>query len=120
MQCLKCGSETVSDRAFCEECRAGMDQYPVQPNLAVVLPKRDVSPVSRKVTRKKAVAVEEQIQVLKNRIRFLWILLIAFSILSALLIYPAVQYLQEDHFLPGQNYKSIVSVTSETETTASD
>ena len=37
------------------------------------------------------------------------------AILAALLMYPAIQYLIEDHFLPGQNYTSIVSVTSETE-----
>lgn len=120
MQCMRCGSETVSDRCFCEVCRAEMEKYPVQPNTSVVLPQRTVSPTVKKAIRKKVVTAEDMILVLKNRIRFLWILLIAFVILSALLIYPAIQYLQEDHFLPGQNYKSIVSVTSETETTASD
>lgn len=115
MNCLKCGRETALERAFCDDCLAEMEKYPVSFNASVTLPKRTSSPAQKKAPRRRTVSPEEQISVLKNRIRLLWILLIAVSILSALLAYPAISYLQDDHFLPGQNYTSIVSKTSESD-----
>jgi len=115
MACLKCGRETTSNANFCDDCIAGMKNYPIHPDTRVVLPKRTPVPVQRKPVRKKTISPEEQITALKSRVRLLFILLTAVSILAALLMYPAIQYLLEDHFLPGQNYTSIVSVTSETE-----
>lgn len=112
MKCLRCGKDTPDERVFCEECAADMDRYPVNPNAPVILPKRTAAPAQKKASRKKTVTPEEQIAILKNRVRLLLILLVAMTIFAAVLIYPAVQYLMEDHVLPGQNYSSIVSKTS--------
>ena len=113
MNCMKCGRESISDQVFCLDCLAEMEKYPVNPNIPVILPKRDSRPAPKKAARKKTASLEEQILILKSRIRLLTILAVAFALLSALLIYPAVQYLREDHFLPGQNYTSITSKASE-------
>ena len=112
MKCLKCGNDTTLDRVFCDECILIMEKYPVSPSTPVILPKRTDSSAVRKTQRKKAPSPEEQIVVLKGRIRLLIILLTAMTILCALLVYPAVRYLMDDHFIPGQNYTSIVSKTS--------
>lgn len=120
MNCMKCGCEIPEDQVFCDACLEEMHRYPVNPNTPVVLPKRTSSPVTRKVPRKKTVSPEAQIQILKHRIRLLSVLLVAISLLAGLLVYPAVRYMMDDHFLPGQNYKSIVSKTSATEETILD
>ena len=116
MNCMKCGTEILTEQVFCEECLADMARHPVNPNTPVVLPRRSAAPVSKKVVRKKTLSPEQQIHLLKHRIRLLAVLLCAVTLLASLLAYPAVKYLMEDHFLPGQNYKSIVSKTSTVET----
>ena len=120
MNCMKCGREIRSGEVFCEDCLLGMGRYPVNPNTPVILPKREVQVVAKKPVRKKVVSPEIQIAILKHRVRLLSVLLVAVSLLAALLVYPAVKYLMEDHFLPGQNYKSIISKTSTTEQVDAD
>ena len=120
MNCMKCGTEVPSGQVFCDDCLAVMSRYPVNPNTPVVLPRRSAGPAVKKAPRKKAPSAEQQLLVLKHRIRLLTVLLFAMSLLAALLVYPAVKYLMEDHFLPGQNYKSIVSKTSTVETLVED
>lgn len=121
MNCMKCGREILQEQAFCEGCLQEMERYPVNPNTPVILPRRPSSAaVPRKAVRKKTLSLEAQIQILKHRVRLLSILLVAMTLLVALLVYPAVKYLMEDHFLPGQNYTSIVSKTSVTESTGTD
>jgi len=112
MKCLRCGRETASDHVFCDTCIQIMDQYPVNPSTPVILPKRTETVSARKTSRRKAIPLDEQVVLLRSRIRLLFILLTAMTLLCILLIYPAVRYLMEDHFLPGQNYTSIVSKTS--------
>ena len=120
MNCMKCGCDISEEQVFCDDCLESMSRYPVNPNTPVVLPKRTATPVSKKVPRKKAISPETQIQILKHRIRLLFVLLVAMTLLAVLLFYPAVKYMADDHFLPGQNYKSIVSKTSTTEETVLD
>lgn len=112
MNCMKCGKETVLDRAFCEECLEQMQRYPVNPNTPVVLPKRSAAAPVKKAPRKKAVPPEEQVVILRRRVRILASALLVMTLLAAALVYPAVKYMMEDHFLPGQNYSSIVSKSS--------
>lgn len=113
MNCMKCGRKSIADQFFCLDCLEEMEQYPVNPNIPVILPKHDSRPAPKKSVRKKTASPEEQILILKGRIRLLTVLAVAFALLSALLLYPAVQYLREDHFLPGQNYTSVTSKASE-------
>ena len=118
MNCMKCGREIPDYQTFCDICLEEMSRYPVNPHTPVVLPRRTETPPVRKAPRKKTVSQESQITILKHRIRVLAVLLAAMTLLAILLAYPAVKYMLEDHFLPGQNYTSIVSVTSETEAPA--
>ena len=118
MNCMKCGREIPEHQTFCDVCLEVMSQYPVNPHTPVVLPKRTAAPAVKKAPRKKTVSPESQILILKHRVRVLAVLLAAMTLLAVLLAYPAVKYMLEDHFLPGQNYTSIVSVTSETEAPA--
>ena len=120
MICMKCGREIPEQQTFCDLCLAEMSRYPVNPNTPVILPRRSAVPYIKKAPRKKTVPLESQILALKHRIRVLTVLLVAMTLLAGLLVYPAVKYMMEDHFLPGQNYTSIVSKTSETETTEAE
>lgn len=115
MSCMRCGRDVISNQVFCEDCLQTMERYPVNPNTPVILPKQPSKPAHKKAVRKRTVSLEDQIFVLKHRVRLLTVLVIAFALLAALMVYPAVQYLREDHFLPGQNYTSIVSKTTETD-----
>ena len=40
MYCMKCGREIEDGQAFCGDCLAVMEKYPVKPGTAVILPKR--------------------------------------------------------------------------------
>lgn len=120
MNCMKCGRETLAEQVFCEECLLEMEKYPVRPGTVVQLPTRKESASPKKVSKRKAVSLEEQVRALKKRTRVLAICLTAAVALAAALAYPAVKYLLEDHFKIGQNYSSIVTskpteITSPTE-----
>ena len=47
MYCLKCGRDTKSEQVFCNDCLAVMDAYPVKPDTAIHLPKRDPQTASK-------------------------------------------------------------------------
>ena len=119
MNCMRCGKDTSFENVFCDECLKEMAKHPVNPNTPVILPKRKASSV-KKTNRRKTVSADEQIAGLKHRIHVLSVVLVAVSILAALLVYPAVKYLMEDHVLPGQNYTSIVSKSSSPDPTESN
>ena len=117
MGCMKCGRDTGPEQVFCQDCLSEMEKYPVNPNIPVILPRRSEQVSVKKPVKKKVPSPEEQIFLLKRRVRQLSVLLTAMTILAMLLIYPAVKYLMEDHFLPGQNYSTIDSKSSTTEPT---
>ena len=115
MNCMKCGRETTSEQVFCEECLLDMEKHPVKPGTVVVLPKRRDYTAVKKPPKKRTVPLEDQIRLLKKRIRILsFTLLLVLAGLIAM-IYPTVQYLKEDHFKIGQNYNSVSSTTVPTE-----
>ena len=108
MKCMRCSKDTKDSQVFCPECLAVMEQYPVNPNVTVRLPRRSDPQFARKPVRRKLPTEEEQIRSLKKRIRVLsWLLAIALAAVIALSI-PTVYHLIEDTatFLPGQNYSS--------------
>lgn len=112
MHCMKCGRETSEERAFCDECLAGMAKYPVKPGTAVQLPRRrDLSSVRRTLPRRKTLTPEEQIRKLRKSQRTLFIMWLVTFVLFCALLYPAVSYILEgEHFRPGQNYSLIDSL----------
>ena len=109
MNCMKCGRETPSEQVFCEDCLVEMEKYPVRPGIVVQLPvRKESSP--KKVSKRKAVPLEEQVRCLKKRTRMLTIAFLLTAALAAAMAYPAIQYLLEDHFKIGQNYSAIVTI----------
>lgn len=113
MGCMRCGRDVPGEQAFCEDCLLEMEKYPVKPGTAVMLPKRKETPSVRKQPRRKTLSPEEQVKILKHRVRNLTIGLILALVLAVLLAVPALEHLKEDHFLPGQNYNSFTSKTNE-------
>ena len=106
MKCMKCGQE-IGEGAFCAECLAEMEKYPVKPDTPVRLPRRP-DPALKRALRKKGAQEDEQVRVLKKQVHLLaWLLILAAAIIIVLSI-PAIRDLLEDSIslLPGQNYSS--------------
>ena len=106
VKCMKCGRDVESGQVFCPQCLKSMQEYPVNPNVTVRLPRRSDPAQTRKQPRRRQMTEEEQIRLLKKRMRILlWVLAAAVAVIVALSI-PAVQYFLEETIssLPGQNY----------------
>lgn len=113
MNCMKCGRETLSEQIFCEECLLEMEKYPVKPGTVVLLPHRRENPVSKKPVKRRTVSLEDQVKMLKRRVRILAVAAVLFAALAAVLAYPAIRYLMDDHFKLGQNYNVVTTATTE-------
>ena len=88
MNCMKCGREIPDGQAFCPDCLAVMDAYPVKPDTHIQLPTRPSRSAERKASRPSSPA--EQIRQLKRAIRWLCVtvgmLLAAVLVLALLLV----------------------------------
>ncbi len=117
MSCMKCGREAVGEQAFCAECLAEMEKYPVRPGVVVRLPRcREEATMKKHHTRRKSSpGPEEQLKSMKRLIRVLLATLFVSTVLLVAAGYFAVIHLMETDpvFLPGQNYSSMVD-TGET------
>ena len=82
MACIKCGKDTASGAEFCEECLAEMSHYPVKPGTPVILPKR-TEHTNTKHSKKKALKPEQQVLLLKRKVRWLHGICIALFLLLA-------------------------------------
>ena len=109
-QCPKCGRNAAEDQAFCAECLAQMEKYPVKPGVVVLLPQRDQSTKPTK-RRHHTVTPEERIVKLKKRISALTIALILALSAAGVFGWLALSDLLQDVDvrLPGQNYSSQAS-----------
>lgn len=106
MHCMRCGREVDEGHVFCSECLTEMGKYPVKPGTAVRLPQPGSSQPQRKqIPRKKQPTPEEMNLKLRKLLRFFVTLWLVTLLAAAALAYPAYQYIiEENHFLPGQNY----------------
>lgn len=118
MNCMKCGREIASEQVFCQNCLLDMEKYPVKPGTAVQLPKPREPSAARKAPKRRTLSTDDQLKSLRRRVRILTALLLLCLALIGVLAYPTAKYLQEDHFLPGQNYSSIVPTTPSTGTSS--
>ena len=107
MGCMKCGRDIVEGETFCPQCLKTMELYPVRSNTPVIIPaRRKEAPKKAPVRRK--LSQEEQIQRLRRLNRTLSFLLALSLMISIFLGYIAVlHFMEEEEFLPGQNYTSI-------------
>ena len=106
MDCMKCGREITVDQAFCEDCLAEMERYPVRPNTVVQIPKR---PAPSKKNHQRHVPLEEQIAALRKRSRRLMTgLVVAWLIIAALATTVGITVYELDYQrLLGQNYSTV-------------
>lgn len=114
VSCLKCGRDTAEGAVFCETCLADMQAHPVRPGTPVVLPNRSGEPPKRSPKRR-GPSPEDQLRAVKRRVRVyaaLWLVT-----LCAMGVLTAVVWCSRAHptFRPGQNYTSIVSTTTPTD-----
>ena len=114
MGCMKCGRDIPEDQVFCDSCLEVMARYPVKPETAVQLPHKKEAPGLKKTTvrRRPSLSPEEQIRLLRRRIRR-WVLLwLVTLILFIAALHPALKYLLGDTIrLPGQNYSTFSDTT---------
>ena len=112
MNCMKCGRE-ISDGAFCEACLAGMEKYPVKPNIVVQIPNRDQFLQTKKNSRRRKVLTDkEKILRYERRIRILtWINGILAILLTVTLILSLLEYRKAVSLPTGQNYSAAPSST---------
>ena len=114
-KCLKCGRPCREDQAFCGECLAEMEKYPVKPGVVVLLPQREQSVPRPAGRRRTAPSPEEQVNKLKRRVVALRLaLLLALGAVGGLVWLTVSDYLagqEETGPLPGQNYSSEDSIT---------
>ena len=117
MNCMKCGREAGADNAFCDACLEEMGRHPVNPATVILLPGQG-KPQPKKSAPKKAPATpEEQVTVLRRKLRRLRMLVLLLAALVAVLGITVRRTLSELAFqrLLGQNY-STVQQTEPTET----
>ncbi len=107
MNCMKCGREIPSEDVFCPDCLADMEKYPVKPGVVVQIPTRPVAPAVKKPA-KRILSPEEQVKLLRKRIRRLWGALILSMLVAAAAVGLAIYGLQDEELqiIPGQNYSS--------------
>lgn len=109
MGCLKCGRDTISEQVFCPDCLAEMQKYPVRPGTVVQLPSRKHSSAVKKVMKRRTVPLDDQVKILKKRVRTLTLLLIVATAIAIAMSVPAVEHLMENHFKIGQNYTTVTA-----------
>jgi len=117
MYCLKCGRQINTEQAFCQDCLLEMEKYPVEPGTVVQLPQRPSGTPYKKPPRRRSQPLEEQVAALTRRARILAALLVAVTIIAALLAVPAWRYFLRNRHRPGQNYTAIITTTAATEQT---
>ena len=91
MGCLKCGETTQENHVFCNTCMEIMQQYPVKPDTAVHLPRRESAPVERKAAPRRDITPKQQVSRLQGIVRWL---LITIAILSGLLAFVGILLIQ--------------------------
>ena len=76
--CMKCGREMPVGRAFCDACLEDMAQYPVAPDIPVIIPTQPAASPARRQKQRRERKPEEQNRILRKMV--LWISLVALLI----------------------------------------
>ena len=108
MGCMKCGRDIAPGQTFCQKCLEEMERYPVKPGTPLIIPSRRQDSARRAAPRRKNLSPEEQVKRLRKANRILSLLLALSLMIAVFLGYIAVLHMmEEERFLPGQNYSSI-------------
>lgn len=114
MDCMKCGREIPQGQVFCDGCLEVMKKYPVKPDTAVQLPRRNQQSSAKKQNaRRRALSPEEQIPPLKRSIRRLKLMVAILSLLLAAAVVVGFLHLRNHNNLPGfPNYTNTTPDTT--------
>ena len=107
--CMRCGRDIEEGQVFCPDCLKEMSRYPVDPNTVVQIPLRKESVTGKKNPRRRSISPEEQILILKRRIRILSALTALLLGLSLGMAAYAFRVYSRYRLRPGQNYTSVIS-----------
>lgn len=78
MYCMKCGKKIPEKQAFCENCLASMERFPVKPETRVLLPNRETPVAAKKApVRKRNLSAEERLVRARKVIQWLIVSLVA-------------------------------------------
>lgn len=110
MNCMKCGREIPLGQAFCKDCLADMESYPIKPGTPINLPSPDRTPPPRRnQSSRKPRKPEEQIRLLRKTVFGLTLALLAvvlaFAVTASVLLYQLDKARTDP--LPGQNYSTV-------------
>ena len=112
MNCMKCGRETQDENAFCPECLAEMEKYPVRPGTVVLLPRRRESTIAKKTGKRHVPSQEEQINFFRKWAIIASVLVAICVAAIALMFGPTMHYVMDEHYEIGQNYSSVIPATT--------
>lgn len=108
MSCMKCGRDVREDQIFCDSCLGEMEKYPVKMNAPVNIPSRKTEQNVRKNPARRKLSPEEQIKRLRKLNGILsFLLALALTLVFFLGYISVLHFMEEDQFLPGQNYSTI-------------
>lgn len=98
MSCIKCGKKLNNHHVFCDECLALAENYPVEPDTPIILPKvTETAPAKKRQTRKRpAPSPEEQLPRLRKIIRRLVLLILFLIILLSASVWLIWNLLQQE------------------------
>ena len=105
MNCMKCGRETQSGKAFCPDCLAIMAEYPVKPGTPIHIPKRKEYEENKQSRRKKEISPEEYVERLRVQLR--WLSVVAVALLAAVVLLGLLLF--RDYLLPQEEQDAPVS-----------
>ena len=107
MACIKCGKKTKDEQTFCPQCLEVMERYPVKADVHIQLPNRPDAPVRKNARKKRAVPAEEQVIVLRRRLRRLTLVTLCLAVLLGAAVFLLVKnHLEADKIPDGQNYST--------------
>lgn len=105
MACLKCGRDTAEGQVFCPDCLAQMTRYPVQPGTIIQIPNRKSS-AHRRTAKRRSLTPEEQVKLLRARLRTLTVLFLVVLLLAVGSSALVIRALVRRRLPTGQNYSS--------------
>lgn len=117
-QCLKCGKKTEGNAAFCEDCLAVMEQYPVKPGTIVHIPRRPTRTEVKKLDTFDQNAQAALLAQQRNLIRWLTAVIAGLSIFLVIAAVLLLHTLDKKSALPaiGRNYTTSTSTSTNTST----
>lgn len=107
MWCLKCGKDTKNEQVFCPQCLAGMDAYPVKPDVHIQLPNHSARNNPKKnVKKKRTPTPEDMVAILRTRNRRLLVVILVLVLLLGVAAYALTHGTEAPEIIDnlGKNY----------------